>query len=173
MNKRKWSIKYICLIGLLTALLATLSIVTMFIKIGESAFQITTGLYLLFCYFVPGYGMLLCGIVYGAITDVVLNSIITIGITIFINILMFMLMKYGSKIFTKHLAMIIASSLVFLYIPFLYYVVWNNQEISTRNGLAIKETIVDAIQWSISIIVFETMYFTLTNTKLNEKLSNF
>ncbi|ATZ18092.1 hypothetical protein [Mesoplasma melaleucae] len=173
MNKQRWSIKYICLIGLLTALLVTISIVTMFVKIGDSAFQITTGLYLVFCYFVPGYGMLLCGIVYGAIMDLVLNSIITMWLTILINILMFLLMRYGSKIFTKHLAMIIASSLVFLYIQFLYYVVWNNQDISARNGLVIKEAIVDAIQWSISIIAFEVIYFTLTKTKLSEKLSNF
>ncbi|WP_029512020.1 MULTISPECIES: ECF transporter S component family protein [Mesoplasma] len=172
MSKR-WTIKYICLIGMLTALLVTLSLVTMLFTADGIAIQFTTGVYLTFCYLVPGYGMLVSGIVYGAIMDLALNSVITMGITIAINILMFLIMKFGSKIFTKHIAVILAASLVFLYIPFLYYVVWNTLQISTRNGLAVKEAIVDSIQWIISIIVFEVMFLTLSKTKLNEKLSNF
>ncbi|ATZ19530.1 hypothetical protein MENTO_v1c04250 [Mesoplasma entomophilum] len=173
MNKKRWSIKYICLIGMLSALLVTLSLVTMLFTSDGVAIQFTTGVYLVFCYLVPGYGMLVGGIVYGAIMDLALNSVITMGITILINVLMFFIMKYGSKLITKHAAVILAASLVFLYIPFLYYVVWNTQEISTRNGLALKEAIVDSIQWIVSIVIFEVMYFTLSKTKLNEKLSNF
>ncbi|ATZ21658.1 hypothetical protein MTABA_v1c04600 [Mesoplasma tabanidae] len=137
------------------------------------AIQFTTGLYLVFCYLTPGYGMLVAGIVYGAIMDLVLNSVITMGITILVNVLMFFIMKYGSKVITKHIVVVLAASLVFLYIPFLYYVVWNTQEIALRNGLAVKEAIVDSVQWIVSIIVFEVMHFTLSKTKLSEKLSNF
>ncbi|AVN62695.1 hypothetical protein CG001_02145 [Mesoplasma coleopterae] len=158
---------------MLSALLVTLSLVTMLFTSDGVAIQFTTGVYLVFCYLVPGYGMLVGGIVYGAIMDLALNSVITMGITILINVLMFFIMKYGSKLITKHAAVILAASLVFLYIPFLYYVVWNTQEISTRNGLAVKEAIVDSIQWIVSIVVFEVMYLTLSKTKLNEKLSNF
>ncbi|ATQ35566.1 hypothetical protein CG007_02185 [Mesoplasma entomophilum] len=158
---------------MLSALLVTLSLVTMLFTSDGVAIQFTTGVYLVFCYLVPGYGMLVGGIVYGAIMDLALNSVITMGITILINVLMFFIMKYGSKLITKHAAVILAASLVFLYIPFLYYVVWNTQEISTRNGLALKEAIVDSIQWIVSIVIFEVMYFTLSKTKLNEKLSNF
>ncbi|ASZ09465.1 hypothetical protein CK556_02315 [Mesoplasma chauliocola] len=161
------------MISLLSALLVSLSLVTMFFTTDSVAIQFTTGVYLAFCYFVPGYGMLVSGIVYGAIMDLALNSIITMGITIIINILMFLFMKFGSKILTKHGAAILASCLVFIYIPFLYFTVWNSVEIATRNTLVVKEVIVDVIQLSVSIIVFEVMYFTLNKTKLNEKLSNF
>ncbi|PPE06249.1 hypothetical protein MCORR_v1c05530 [Mesoplasma corruscae] len=170
LNKNKLSIKKICILGLITALLITVSLTTTLFWKGKYVVQFTNGLYILFCLTIPGIGMLIVGVVYGSMIDSIANSFSTIPITIFINVLIFLIIKISNKTFVQHILALFCCVLVFLYIPYQWYVNWNGLSSDERYGLLISELIVDAIQLLVSFIIFEFMFLTLTKTKLIIKI---
>ncbi|WP_031542931.1 hypothetical protein [Mesoplasma photuris] len=160
--KKYFNTKYITLTAMITAVLVVVSLVTIFIKIGDSTFQLSTGLYIALCGLIPGPSMLITGIVYGAIIDMINGGFIYIPLTIIINILIFLVITASKKSKLIYLIMILASSLVFLYIPYSYLI--NNFEMSAL----IKEVIVDSVQFAVSCVAAIGLYCVLNKNRFKK-----
>lgn len=172
MNKYYFSIKKICILGLITALLIAISLATAFIPMEKIVIQFTTGLFVVFCWLIPGSGMLFVGIIYGTILDSIARSLITIPMTILINILIFIIIKIAPKNEIKHFFFLLACCFVFMYLPYQWFVTWNNLSLETKKSSFISEVIVDSSQWVVSFVICEIIYFALVKTKLNITLQN-
>ncbi|ATZ18800.1 hypothetical protein ESOMN_v1c04180 [Williamsoniiplasma somnilux] len=165
------SIRYIVEASMILAILVILSLTTLFFKINDTTFQITDGLYLVLCALVPGPMMLVVGISYSTIIDLISGGFIFIPITITIHILMFCVVKILKKPISPYLSFIVAALLIFIYVFYVYLLNLNLGHLQAQN-VAIKELITDSIQFGISIIISFVLYFFLSKKNIKTILFN-
>ncbi|WHQ37546.1 hypothetical protein [Spiroplasma sp. SV19] len=145
------SLKYLVTTALITALLVTVAYVSQFIRIGngKGILQLADGLFLALITLIKGPMLLISGVLYVTIVDVITGGFIFIPVSIVIRILMFVITYFLSRILTRYGA-IFCSSLMLLWYVLYSYLLFGS-------AVAIVELINDAIQIAVSTILGITL----------------
>lgn len=161
------NIKYLTTSGLISALLICLSLLTSMIDISGNKFQIADGFFIAFCFVIKGPMLLVVGIVYSFLFDLISGGLVFIPLTILIHVLIFILSKailLLEKPRINYLAIPFITGLTFLYFPFNYLIF--NWEV------ALTGLISDFFQWIISIVIAEIFLIVFKKTAI-KKLFDF
>lgn len=175
MKRRYFTSYYLVLTSCLSALTIVIAFATSFIKFGNTTFQIADGLYLTLVSIIPGPMMLIVGIIYPLVFDLITGGFIFIALSIVIHCLMFMLIKVGPEKISISLLFIIASLLIFVYVPFNYLINLGSGA-KMAQAMAVKELIVDSIQYVLTVAIAVMLRLIFKKTKfdwyLEQKIIN-
>ncbi|AGM25266.1 ECF transporter S component family protein [Spiroplasma chrysopicola] len=141
------SLKYLVTTGVITGLLIALAYVTQFIRIGstQSILQLADGLFLSLIILIPGPMMLISGIIYVGVIDLLTGSFVYIPISMAIRMLMFFITAFGYKILTRYVAFFLSSLMTYLYVIPAYFLF--------GPAVGVVEVINDSIQIGVSIVL--------------------
>ncbi|WP_338970653.1 HAD-IIB family hydrolase [Spiroplasma endosymbiont of Labia minor] len=157
------SLKYLLTAILIISVLIAIGYVSSFIKISiNSNFQISDGIFFSLTAFIPGPMMLIVGIIYSPLLDLLMGSIIYMPFTLLIHILMWSVIYFFKKFLTVYVAFLISSILTLLYV-LIAFIIYDKT-------VAILELITDSIQLSISFVISSIIFFSLN--RLNKKSKN-
>lgn len=160
---------YLVVTGCLSALMVVMAVATSFIKLGSTTFQIADGLYLTLISTIPGPMMLIVGIIYPLVFDLVSGGAIFIPFSIFIHALMFILVKLLQEKVSFFLVFIVAPLLIFTYVPF-NYLINLSSGVKIAQAMAVKELIVDIIQFILTAVIAIALGFIFRKTKFDRYL---
>ncbi|AHF57607.1 hypothetical protein [Spiroplasma eriocheiris] len=162
------SIRYLTTLALVTAILIIIAFISQFIKIanGKSILQLSDGLFLGLTIFIRGPLMLIAGILYAGIIDLITGGLVFIPVSIIIRILMFVLTYFLYRIITRYVANLLSSLMLLWYVLYAYLLF--------GPSAAIIELINDAIQIGICYIFSIIISVTLEriNIKSNYRIWN-
>ncbi|ATZ16397.1 putative energy coupling factor transporter S component [Entomoplasma freundtii] len=144
--------RYLVTTAVLLAVLFIMALPTIFIKIGDSSFQIADGLYMALICVIPGPMMLIDGILWPTFFDLASGGMAYIPMSILVRVLMFAVIKLFKKPLTVYGALAFAGLMLFFYLPYNYGI---NLSLGKEQATAymLKEFIVDVIQYGISLMV--------------------
>ena len=118
------SLKYLATTGLITALLVMIAYISQFIRIdfgsGKGIIQLADGLFLALITLIKGPMLLISGILYVTIIDLVTGYFIFISVSVVIRILMFFITCFGARIFSRYGAFFISTWILLLYVLYSY-----------------------------------------------------
>lgn len=157
--------RYITTTAVLLAVLVILALPTIFIRVGDSSFQIADGLYLALICVVPGPMMLINGILWPFFFDLAAGGLIYAPMSILIRILMFFAVKLLKRPFTNYGAIAVAGLFLFLYLPYNYAI---NLSISKdlAQSYVLREFIVDIIQYWLSLAIGAMLVIVFNRPKI-------
>lgn len=162
------SIKYLTTTALITALLVVLSYATQFIRINNTKgiLQLADGFFLALIILIRGPMLLICGILYSGIIDLISGAFIFIPVTIIIRILMFCLTYFLTQKLSRYVAMLLSSLMLYLYVLYTY--------LCFGMSFAILELVNDSIQLAVCYIIGVSVSLILerVNKKSNYYLWN-
>ncbi|WP_051350890.1 hypothetical protein [[Acholeplasma] multilocale] len=159
--------KYITITSMMIAILLVISLTTLFIKVGDSTIQFTTGFYLALCALMPGPSMLIVGIVYGALMDTINGGFIYIPATIMINVLMFLIVKFGKRALKPYGSFAIGALVLMIYVLYNYLINMANSEV---DSIVIKEFIIDSIQYVTAVGISCLIYYVCVKRDFDKTL---
>lgn len=161
------SSRYVTKTGILVALLFVVGLTTAFFKFGDSAFQFADGFYFALICLIPGPMMMVVGLVYPLLFDLLNGGFIFIPISLLVHFLMFIFIKLLQKPLTSYGSMMIGGLMLFFYVLYIYLINLN-LGFDVARSIALKELIVDAIQYSISLLIGFILYFSLSKPKIKK-----
>ncbi|WP_338989592.1 hypothetical protein [Spiroplasma endosymbiont of Seladonia tumulorum] len=160
------SLKYLATTGLITALLVVIAYISQFIQfnfgVGKGIIQLADGLFLGLITLIKGPMLLISGILYVTIIDLVTGGFIFIPISILIRILMFLITYFGARILSRYGAIFVSSLMLLLYVLYSYFFFGPD--------VAIVELIADAIQIAVATIMGITL--AIVFVRINEHSTN-
>ncbi len=160
------SIKYLATTGLITAVLVVIAYISQFIQfnfgVGKWVIQLADGLFLGLITLIKGPMLLISGILYVTIIDLVTGGFIFIPISILIRILMFLITYFGARILSRYCAIFVSSLMLLLYVLYSYFLFGPN--------VAIVELIADEIQIAVATIIGITL--AIVFVRINEHSIN-
>ncbi|AGM26304.1 hypothetical protein SSYRP_v1c07140 [Spiroplasma syrphidicola EA-1] len=155
------SLKYLVTTGVITGLLITLAYVSQFIRIGpnQSILQLADGLFLGLIILIPGPMMLISGIIYVGIIDLITGLPVYIPISMAIRTLMFFITAFGYKFLTRYVVFILSSLMTYLYVIPAYFIF--------DPTVALAEVVNDSIQIVFAIVM--AIIISLSLEKVNRR----
>ncbi|WP_425379583.1 hypothetical protein [Spiroplasma endosymbiont of Stenodema calcarata] len=145
------SLKYLVTTGLITALLVTIAYVSQFIRIGngKGILQLADGLFLALITLIKGPMLLISGVLYVTIIDIITGGFIFIPVSVVIRVLMFLITYFLARFLTRYGAIFCSSLMLLWYVLYSYFLF--------GTAVAITELINDAIQIAVSTILGITL----------------
>ncbi|WP_424526083.1 hypothetical protein [Spiroplasma endosymbiont of Glossina fuscipes fuscipes] len=160
------SLKYLVTTALTTALLVAVAGVSQFIRLGydKGILQLADGLFLALITLIKGPMLLISGVLYVTIIDVITGFPIFIPASIVIRVLMFLITYFLSRVLSRYGAIFLSSLMLFWYVLYSYLV--SNFD----SAVAIGELINDTIQVAVSTILGITL--TIVFDRVNQHSTN-
>lgn len=145
------SLKYLVTTALITALLVMVAYISQFIRIGNGKriLQLADGLFLALITLIKGPMLLISGVLYVTIIDVITDGFSFIPFSIVIRELMFLITYFLALVLSRYGAIFLSSLMILWYVLYSYLLI--------GSAVAILELINDAIQVAVSTVVGITL----------------
>lgn len=145
------SLKYLVTTTLITALLVTVAYISQFIRLGngKGILQLADGLFLALITLIKGPMLLISGVLYVTIIDIITDGFIFIPVSIVIRVLMFLITYFLARVLSRYGAIFLSSLMLLWYVLYSYLLF--------GSAVAILELINDAIQVAVSTVVGITL----------------
>ncbi|WP_338963689.1 MULTISPECIES: hypothetical protein [unclassified Spiroplasma] len=145
------SLKYLVTTALITALLVTVAYISQFIRLGngKGILQLADGLFLSLITLIKGPMLLISGVLYVTIIDIITDGFIFIPVSIVIRVLMFLITYFLARVISRYGAIFLSSLMLLWYVLYSYLLF--------GSAVAILELINDAIQVAVSTVVGITL----------------
>ncbi|WP_303662518.1 hypothetical protein [Williamsoniiplasma luminosum] len=164
-------IKYIAQTAVITALLVALGLTTTWFhfQINGIIFQIADGLFLGLICIIPGPMMLVAGIIYPMLLDLISGGFLFIPVSILVHVLIFVACKLLGKVITGYGAIPVSALLIFIYVLYAYLLGLNT---GTGDSAAMTELVVDAVQYGFSVLIGLVIFFALNRKSFKRFIEN-
>lgn len=105
------SLKYLVTTALITALLVTVAYILQFIRLGngKGILQLADGLFLALITLIKGPMLLISGVLYVTIIDIITDGFIFIPVSIVIRVLIFLITYFLARVLSRYGAIFLSS----------------------------------------------------------------